>query len=134
MTISDERVREWAHKVHDELIDRHDRRGIEEIIKPAVRALLAEAIEQERERQSMNAARYEFIRELLAIEDVERLVAEGNPAPQEEESLKTDAAIDAAIRPQPQTKEDERGFGMRWRMRGDIGHGISTLSSTGSEK
>jgi len=40
------------------------------------------------------AARWRFVRDLLAIEDIERLAAEGNPAPMEEESVKTDEAVD----------------------------------------
>jgi len=48
-----------------------------------------------------DAARYWFIRNLLAIEDVERLVADGNPTPDEQESLRTDDAIDAALKSRP---------------------------------
>ena len=44
-----------------------------------------------------NTERYRLVRNLLAYEDVERLVAEGNPCPDETESVQTDFAVDKAI-------------------------------------
>ena len=43
-----------------------------------------------------DAARYQWLRGLLSFEDIDHLVSESFGTPNEAESLKTDAAVDAA--------------------------------------
>jgi hypothetical protein len=50
----------------------------------------------ERDALAADAERYRWLRDRLAIEDVERLERDFWGTPDEAESLKTDAAIDAA--------------------------------------
>lgn len=51
-----------------------------------------------REALEEDAARYRWLRDRLAIEDIDRLVSEFFGTPDEAESVKTDAAIDAAMK------------------------------------
>ena len=42
-------------------------------------------------------ARYRVVRQLIAFEDIARLISDGNPHPDEAESVRTDFAVDEAI-------------------------------------
>lgn len=51
-----------------------------------------------REQEKIDAARYRWLRDRLAIEDIERIEREFFGEPEEAESIKTDIAVDAAMR------------------------------------
>jgi hypothetical protein len=64
-------------------------------LSPDVSSYIASLV-AERDALAADAERYRWLRDRLAIEDVERLERDFWGTPDEAESLKTDAAIDAA--------------------------------------
>lgn len=55
-------------------------------------------------KDAQDAARYRWLRDRLAIEDIEHLVSEFFGTPDEDESLKTDSAVDSAMSAAPEVK------------------------------
>ena len=73
----------------------------EKLMTPAE---IERAVKETCAKDAQDAARYRWLRDRLAIEDIEHLVSEFFGTPDEDESLKTDSAVDSAMSAAPEVK------------------------------